>query len=115
MAHEASPAFHDANETLILSPFSSPDDDGYVPPTTRHGNNSSLIITTAAAQEGNSLTPSPLQQRELFPTATNNNGAVASLQYLSNYAPESLNMRDVIEEQAEGGDGDSVEDADDFK
>ena len=90
MADDASPdAFHDANQST---------------PAT---------LTTATSTLSDCSTPSPLQNRQLFPAPNHTDPAVP--QYLrrqpSSEGRESLNMNDVIEEEAENGDGDSVGDA----
>jgi hypothetical protein len=117
MAETASPdSFHDANQVI-----DSPEDTATsAPATTPHGNNSNLI----ALQQGNvssgdsTTTPSPLQQRQLFPTEANNNPiADGTSQYLKRHSSvdhgqESLNMSDVAEEEKEeGDDGDSAAEA----
>ncbi len=93
MADDASPyAFHDANQST---------------PAT---------LTTATSTLSDCSTPSPLQNRQLFPAPNHTDSAVP--QYLrrqpSSEGQESLNMNDVIEEEAENGDADSVGDAMEF-
>jgi hypothetical protein len=100
MADDASPeSFHDANENIVVSP-------------TPHATPSS------AAHQGTtysvSSTPSPLQQRQLFPTNPSG-GDDTTPRYLcrptTSNIQVSLNMSDVAEEQAEHGDGDSIAEA----
>ena len=89
--------------------------------TVRQVNNSDAMI--AAHQEentncGDPSTPLPLQQRQLFSSSKNgtrnNNSPSGTSQYLCRYhsalGQESLNMSDILEEQEEGGDSDSVKD-----
>jgi hypothetical protein len=99
MANDASPeAFHDANQTIVLSPAPEATPSSAAPP----GHTYSIAST-----------PSPLQQRQLFPTSPSGvDGSTA--RYLCRPSSEvqvSLDMRDVVEEQGEHGDGDSVADA----
>jgi hypothetical protein len=108
MADDASPeSFHDANQTIL-----SPDDTPSSAPASQ-GNNSGATISSGD-------TMSPLQQeRQLFPAPPTRNPSDdgSTAQYLrrqqsSEGGRESLNMSDVVEEQAENGDdGDSVADA----
>jgi hypothetical protein len=98
-AADATPeAFHDANQS-ILSPHDTP-----------------ATPTTATNTLSDSSTPSPLENRQLFPAHNDNNPTDGGMpQYLcrqpSSEGRDSLNMNDVIEEGAENGDGDSVGDA----
>ena len=95
MDNDASPeAFHDANQTILLSPELTPS-------SAPHGNDTFAV--------GDAPTPSPLQARQLF---VPHDGDTA--QYLCRPPSElqvSLNMSDVREEEGEHGDGDSLADA----
>ena len=95
LADDASPeAFHNSNQTILLSPEISPTG-------APHGNDTST--------GGDATTPSPLQALQLFPR---DGGDTA--QYLSRPSSEvqvSLNMSDVREEEGKHGDGDSIADA----
>ena len=99
MADDGSPeSFHDANENIVVSPTP------HATPSSAAHQGATYSITS---------TPSPLQQRQLFPTNPSG-GDDSTAQYLCRPTSEvqlSLNMSDVIKEQAKHGDGDSVADA----
>ena len=98
---DASPgdAFHDANSTA---------------PTPASVN----APQTGIVSTGDSSTPSPLHQRQIFPIANSTVHDGGTAQYLcrrsggeGHHQEATLNMNDVLEEQAENGDGDSIADA----
>ena len=100
MADDASPeCFHDANQT-IPTPEPTP------APAAR--------VVAGENTFGGDSTPSPLQQRQLFPTIPSDGGTP---QYLcwpmasGGQGQEPLNMRDVVEEEAVHGEGNSIADA----
>jgi hypothetical protein len=100
MDNDASPeSFYDANQTIPEA----------TPSTATHDSTS---ITNSSFS-----TLSPLHQeaaRQLFPARNTNNESAAPPQYLTRTSSEvqvSLNMNDVLEEEAEHGDSDSIADA----
>jgi hypothetical protein len=117
MAENASPdSFCDANQG-IYSPEGAPSPARTMAP---QGVNFGVITRQEGRNtSGDSSTPSPLQQRQLFRTEANNNnpnddGTAPHLcrHLSSNAGQESLDMSDVAEERKEAGDnGDSAAEA----
>ena len=115
-AVDSSPeSFHDANETII-----SPSDPPTFGATIRrvNPNLNAMIDAIDGNDSGDSPALSPLQRRQLFSSPnndTNDDNPSGTSQYLIRHSAPgqqaSLNMSDVLEEQEEGGDGDSVDDA----